>query len=275
MNILEIIDSIKKNDATTFAAVPATLTSLVNNFPEKFVEKCIGLRLIITNSTKVPEDTINKILNLLPNTKFATYYGLTEASRSTFMIFNENKNKKESVGKLAPGVELKIKKEKDELKQGEILVRGKNVIDNYWNLELTEKFTNNWLETGDVGYLDKDGFLYLTGRKDYVINVGGEKVNPEEIEEIVKILDPIEEVVAIGIKHEIFGKVIKLLVKKYEGKEIDTLSIMTHCKQNLERFKVPMKVEFVSKFPKNEHGKIIRFMLQEKNNGSNKDDIKN
>ena len=125
MNILEIIDSIKKNDATTFAAVPATLTSLVNNFPEKFVEKCIGLRLIITNSTKVPEDTINKILNLLPNTKFATYYGLTEASRSTFMIFNENKNKKESVGKLAPGVELKIKKEKDELKQGEILVRGK------------------------------------------------------------------------------------------------------------------------------------------------------
>ena len=108
MNILEIIDSIKKNDATTFAAVPATLTSLVNNFPEKFVEKCIGLRLIITNSTKVPEDTINKILNLLPNTKFTTYYGLTEASRSTFMIFNENKNKKESVGKLAPGVELSL-----------------------------------------------------------------------------------------------------------------------------------------------------------------------
>jgi acyl-CoA synthetase (AMP-forming)/AMP-acid ligase II len=187
------------------------------------------------------------------------------------MIFNENKNKKESVGKHAPGVELKIKKDKDELKQGEILVRGKNVIDSYWNLELTEKFTNNWLETGDVGYLDKDGFLYLTGRKDYVINVGGEKVNPEEIEEIVKILDPIEEVVAIGIKHQIFGKVIKLLVKKYEGKEIDTSSIITHCKQNLERFKVPMKVEFVSKFPKNEHGKIIRFMLEENNHGNEKD----
>ena len=117
--------------------------------------------------------------------------------------------------------------------------------------------------------------MYLTGRKDYVINVGGEKVNPEEIEEIVKMLDPIEEVVAIGIKHEIFGKVIKLLVKKYEGEEIDISSIITHCKQNLERFKVPIKVQFVAKFPKNEHGKIIRFMLQEKNNGSNKDDIKN
>ena len=250
---------------------PATLTSLVNNFPEKFVEKCNGLRLIITNSTKVPKDTINKILNLLPNTKFATYYGLTEASRSTFMIFNENKNKIESVGKHAPDVELKIQKESNELEQGQILVRGKNVIDNYWNSEFSEKFTNNWLETGDLGYMDKDEFLYLTGRKDYVINVGGEKVNPEEIEKIVKMLDPIEEAVAIGIKHQIFGKVIKILVKKYDGVEIDTSFIIKHCKQNLERFKVPVKVEFVSNFPKNEHGKIIRFMLQENNNGSNKE----
>jgi len=270
MNILEILNSIKKNNATTFAAVPATLTLLVNNFPEKFVEKCNGLRLIITNSTKIPKDTINKILKLLPNTKFATYYGLTEASRSTFMIFNENREREDSVGKHAPNVEIRIEKEKNELKEGEILVRGKNVIDSYWNSEFTEKFTNNWLKTGDLGYLDKEGFLYLTGRKDYVINVGGEKVNPEEIEKIVKVLDPIEEAVAIGIEHQIFGKVIKLLVKKYEGSEIDVSSIITHCKQNLERFKIPMKVEFVSNFPKNEQGKIIRFMLQEKNNGNDK-----
>jgi long-chain acyl-CoA synthetase len=270
MNILEILNSIKKNNATTFAAVPATLTLLVNNFPEKFVEKCNGLRLIITNSTKIPKDTINKILKLLPNTKFATYYGLTEASRSTFMIFNENREREDSVGKHAPNVEIRIEKEKGELKEGEILVRGKNVIDGYWNSEFTEKFTNNWLKTGDLGYLDKEGFLYLTGRKDYVINVGGEKVNPEEIEKMVKVLDPIEEAVAIGIEHQIFGKVIKLLVKKYEGSEIDVSSIITHCKQNLERFKIPMKVEFVSNFPKNEHGKIIRFMLQEKNNGNDK-----
>jgi len=268
INILEILNSLKENNATTFAAVPATLTLLVNNFPEKFVEKCNGLRLIITNSTKVPKDTINKILNLLPNTKFATYYGLTEASRSTFIIFNENKNKEESVGKHAPNVEIKIEKEKNEIKEGEIFVRGENVIDNYWNSEFSEKFKDNWIKTGDLGFLDNDGFLYLTGRKDYVINVGGEKVNPEEIEKIVKMLNPIEEVIAIGIEHQIFGKVIKLLVKKYDGIEIDTSAIINHCKQNLERFKVPIKVEFVSNFPKNEHGKIIRFMLQEKNNGN-------
>ena len=268
MNILDILNSIKENNATTFAAVPATLTSLVNNFPEKFVEKCNGLRLIVTNSTKVPKDTIHKILHLLPNTKFATYYGLTEASRSTFMIFSENDNKEESIGKSAPDVEIKIEKEKSESKKGEIWIRGKNVIENYWNSEFAEKFVEGWLKTGDLGFLDEDGFLYLTGRKDHIINVGGEKVNPEEIENIVKMLDSIEDVIAMGIEHPLFGQVVKLLVKKVDNKEIKSSEIIAHCKQNLERFKVPMEVEFVSDFPRTEHGKVIRFMLQEKNYGN-------
>ena len=267
INILDIINSINENNATTFAAVPATLTSLVNNFPEKFAEKCNKLRLIITNSTKVPKDTIHKILQLLPNTKFATYYGLTEASRSTFMIFNENKNKVESVGKVAPGVEIKIIKEENGSETGEVLIKGGNVIENYWNNEFNEKFSEGWLKTGDLGYLDMDGLLYLTGRKDHIINVGGEKINPEEIENIVKMLDSIEDAIAIGVEHQLFGQVVKLFVKKADNKEIEPLEIIMYCKQNLERFKVPVEVEFVPEFPRTEHGKVIRFMLQEKKYG--------
>ena len=268
MNILNILNSIKENNATTFAAVPATLTSIVNNFPEKFVEKCSGLRLIITNSTKIPKETIHKILHLLPNTKFATYYGLTEASRSTFMIFNENENKEESVGKAAPDVEIKIIKEKDDSKQGEICIRGKNVIENYWNSEFSENLIGGWLKTGDLGYLDTDEFLYLTGRKDYIINISGEKVNPLEIEGVVKTLENIDEVIAIGIDHQVLGQAIKLLVKIKVGKNVDSSDILAHCKKNLERFKVPVKVEFVPDFPKNEYGKIIRFRIKENNNGN-------
>jgi long-chain acyl-CoA synthetase len=268
MNILNILNSIKENNATTFAAVPATLTSIVNNFPEKFVEKCSGLRLIITNSTKIPKETIHKILHLLPNTKFATYYGLTEASRSTFMIFNENENKEESVGKAAPDVEIKIIKEKDDSKQGEICIRGKNVIENYWNSEFSENLIGGWLKTGDLGYLDTDEFLYLTGRKDYIINISGEKVNPLEIEGVVKTLENIDEVIAIGIDHQVLGQAIKLLVKIKVGKNVDSSDILAHCKKNLERFKVPMEVEFVPDFPKNEYGKIIRFRIKENNNGN-------
>lgn len=267
MNILDILNSIKENNATTFAAVPATLTSLVNNFPEKFAEKCNGLRLIITNSTKISKDTTQKILQLLPNTKLSTYYGLTEASRSTFMIFNDIKDRDDSVGKAAPGVEIKIVKDKDESKDGEIWIKGKNVIENYWNSEFSEKFEDGWLKTGDLGFLDK-GFLYLTGRKDHVINVGGEKVNPEEIENIVKMMDSIDDAVAIGIDHQLFGQVIKLLIKTSDNKRIESRSIIIHCKKNLERYKVPTEVEFVRDFPRNEHGKIIRLMIKENNHGS-------
>lgn len=264
MNILDILNSIKENNATTFAAVPATLTSLVNNFPEKFAEKCSGLRLIITNSTKISKNTIQKILQLLPNTKLATYYGLTEASRSTFMIFNDTKDRDDSVGKAAPGVEIKIVKDENKSKSGEIWIKGKNVIDNYWNKEFPEKFENGWLKTGDLGFLDK-GFLYLTGRKDHVINVGGEKVNPEEIENIVKMMDSIDDAVAIGIDHQLFGQVIKLLIKTSENKKIEPTSVIIYCKKNLERYKVPTEVEFVRDFPRNEHGKIIRLMIKDSN----------
>ena len=261
MNILDILNSIEEDNSTTFAAVPATLTSLVNNFPDKFAQKCKKLRLIVTNSTKVPTSTTQKILELLPNTKFATYYGLTEASRSTFMIFNENKNKMESVGKPAPNVEIKISNDNHE-KEGEIMIKGKNVVESYWDSEFKERFSGGWIKTGDIGTIDDDGFLYLKGRKDNTINVAGEKVNPEEIEEVVKRLDSIEETIAIGKEHQLFGQVVKLFVKKKKEKEIDAAQILKHCKNHLERFKVPTEVEFVTEFPKTDYGKVKRFMLR-------------
>ena len=260
MNILDILNSIEENNSTTFAAVPATLTSLVNNFPEKFAQKCKKLRLIVTNSTKVPTSTTQKILELLPNTKFATYYGLTEASRSTFMIFNDNKNKMESVGIPAPEVEIKISNENNE--EGEIMIKGKNVVENYWNSEFQERFLDGWIKTGDIGIIDDDGFLYLKGRKDNLINVAGEKVNPEEIEQIVKRLDSIEESIAIGKEHQLFGQVVKLFVKKKKEKDIEATEIIRYCKNNLERFKVPTEIEFVTEFPKTDYGKVKRFMLR-------------
>ena len=268
MNILNIFDSINENNATTFAAVPATLTSIVNNFPEEFSEKCKRLRLIVTNSTKIPKTTTEKILKLLPNVKLSTYYGLTEASRSTFMIFNENKNKFESVGKVAPNVKIKIVRDNNESKSGEIWIKGKNVITNYWNSKFSEKFSNDWLKTGDLGFFDLDGFLYLTGRLDDVINIGGEKVNPTEIENLVKKMEVIEEVIAVGVDHKLFGQAVKLLVKTSQNQKMQSLTIINHCKKNLERYKVPIEVEFVSNFPKNEYGKIIRRLITDNNNGN-------
>ncbi len=147
-------------------------------------------------------------------------------------------------------------------------LKGENVIESYWNSEFSDKFEEGWIKTGDLGFLENE-YLYLTGRKDHIINVGGEKVHPEEVENIVKKIPYIDDVIALGVEHELFGQVIKIIIKTSDESKIDTNSIITHCKKNLERFKVPREIEFVPEFPRNEHGKIIRHML-EKNYHENK-----
>ena len=122
----------------------------------------------------MPKDEIQKIINLLPLTDFFTYYGLTEASRSTFLLFNDDITKIESVGKPAPNVEIKIIPNNgdtnNKYEMGEVLIKGPNVIDEYWpgTTERT-KIKDGWLQTGDLGYFDNDGYLYLKGRKDDII----------------------------------------------------------------------------------------------------------
>ena len=255
-----ILESIEKYNVTTLAAIPSTLSNIVSNYDDS-LNSLSDLRLIITNSTFFPPETIRKLKGVLKTGIVATYYGLTEASRSTFMIFDDEK-KIESVGKPSSGVQIKIKDESND-GIGEIWIRGPNVIDNYWKNEYSENKSDNWLRTGDLGRFDEYGFLYILGRVDDLINISGEKVYPQEIERIVKVLSGIDEVVAIPMKHKSFGEVVKLFVKKTVDSEITSTDIITFCIKNMERFKVPAKIEFVEDFPRTDYGKIKRFMLKE------------
>ena len=116
------------------------------------------LRLIVTNSTSIPNTTVKEFKKILRHGTIATYYGLTEASRSTFMLFDDER-RFDSVGRTPDQVEIKINNEKD-LEKGEIWIKGLNVIKNYWNdLAADQNFVNGWLKTGDLGRLDKDGYL--------------------------------------------------------------------------------------------------------------------
>ena len=260
-NIENILNSIKKYEITTLAAVPSTLSNIISNSSDDSLNLLSNLRLIITNSTFFPPPTIRKLKTILKTGVVATYYGLTEASRSTFMIFNDDK-KIESVGKPSDGIKIKIHK-KDDDDAGEIWIYGPNVLDNYWKKEYSENKSDDWLKTGDLGKFDDDGFLYILGRVDDLINISGEKVYPQEIERIVKVLSGIDEVVAIPMKHKSFGEVVKLFVKKSVNSEISSSDILTHCIKNMERFKVPAKIEFVEDFLRTDYGKIKRFMLKE------------
>ena len=259
--IPQILDSIKNHHASTLAAIPSTLSKIVSNSFNDSSNTLSNLRLIITNSTFLPPETTKKLKKILKNGKVATYYGLTEASRSTFMIFDGDDNI-ESVGKPSDGISLKLVSNNDESTIGEVWIKGHNVIDNYWSDEHTkENLVDGWLKTGDLGRID-NGYLYILGRVDDLINISGEKVYPQEIERVVKVLTGIDDVIAVPMKHEVFGEVVKLFVKKSVESNISKTDILTHCIKNLERFKVPAKIEFVEDFPRTDYGKIKRFMLK-------------
>ena len=263
-NLEQILTSLKKYKITTLAAIPATLTKLLNFDNKKIEEYFSEIRLIITNSTSIPKKTVIQFKEILRKGNLATYYGLTEASRSTFMIFDKDNHREESVGKCPPNVEIKIvNKDKNNLKVGDIFIRGENVIKKYWNnIESDKNIFEGWLKTGDTGYFDDEGYLFLKGRSDEIINVGGEKVTPDEIEQIIRNIPGIEDVAAFGIEHQIFGQTIKLNVIKSKNSEIDKMQILSYCIKNLEKFKIPSKIDFVESIPKTEYGKVKRFMLK-------------
>ena len=264
MDTMLILESIKKNSATTLAAIPLTLTKILKEHNSIISDYLSRIRLIITNSTSIPVETVKNYQKILKNGKLATYYGLTEASRSTFMVF-DGLGKENSVGISPEGIEIKIQNDSsNELESGEILIKGKNVITKYWNnVQADENIIDNWLRTGDLGHKDSDGYLYLDGRLDNLINTAGEKVLPEDIEKVVKVLTGIDDVIAVGVKNEMFGQVVKIFVQKSFYSKITKSDILTHCIKNLERFKVPREIEFVENFSRNEFGKIQRFKLQQ------------
>ena len=263
-NLEHILQSLEKNNATTLAVIPATLTKLLKLDRSVLEKYFINIRLIITNSTPIPKNTVQNFKEILKKGHLATYYGLTEASRSTFMIFEKNNEREESVGCVAPEIEMKIvSKDNDNLGMGEIWIKGNNVIKKYWNnTEADKNIVDGWLQTGDIGYFDKENYLFLKGRNDDIINIGGEKIVPREIEEVVMQIAGVEEVAAFGIKHEIFGQVIKLNIVKAKDSDLDKFVILTHCLKNLEKFKVPSKIDFVENIPKTDYGKVKRFMLK-------------
>ena len=263
-NLEEILESLKKYKITTLAAIPATLTKILSFENKKLEDYFSEIRLIITNSTAIPKKTVIQFKEILKKGNLATYYGLTEASRSTFMVFDKNNQREESVGKCSPNVEIKIvNKEENSLKLGNIFIKGENVIKKYWNnVEADKNIFENWLKTGDTGYFDKEGYLFLKGRSDEIINVGGEKVMPIEIEQTIKNIPGVEDAVAFGIEHEIFGQTIKLNIIKSKNSDIDKAQILSYCIKNLERFKIPSKIDFVEKIPKTDYGKVKRFMLK-------------
>lgn len=276
INLNKVLKEIVDYKSTFFAATPFTLKLIVDNFLTDLIRAGESLRVICTNTGPVEEEVTQSIIKNLKKTQFFTYYGLTEASRSTFHYFNLNPNRLGSVGRPSPNVRIKIVgskgKEVEHGELGEVCISGNNTILEYWkNQEMTEKtFKEGWLFTGDIGYFDKRGFLYILGRKDDIVSIAGERVSLHEIDKVLQELDVVKEAASIRERDERGEFFIKSFIvldkenlkKSSLGLKQIEKNILGHCRDRIEIFKTPRFLEFVESLPKTDSGKLKRRLLQ-------------
>jgi long-chain acyl-CoA synthetase len=147
--------------------------------------------------------------------------------------------------------------------EGEICVRGEHVFMGYRHRpEATAAVVfDGWLRTGDLGHCDQEGFYYLHGRQTEVINCGGQKFVPRDVERCIEALPEVAEAAVAGMTHRLLGEVAKAFVVLKGDQYLEAKAVIRHCTQHLASYKIPYKVEFVETLPRNGVGKILRRRL--------------
>lgn len=196
-------------------------------------------------------------------------YGLTETT-AAITVNPMGRTKPGSVGLPIEGVGLKIVDDRGEVmppnRAGEIWVKGEMVTKGYYNLleETAEVMKEGWLSTGDIGYQDEEGYLYITDRKKDIIIKGGFNISPKEIEEVLLEHPKVREATVVGYKEkEGREEAIKAFVVLTEGEELTPEEIMSYCKRRLAAYKIPDEIEFREGLPKSATGKVLRKELKE------------
>jgi long-chain acyl-CoA synthetase len=195
-------------------------------------------------------------------------WGLTEAGAVNSGQAHVPKKKCGSIGLPMKGMEMTIfdndDKEVPQGQEGEIVLKGPMVMKGYWKLpEATaEVIKNGWLHTGDIGYVDKDGYFFITDRKKDIIIKGGENISPRTIEEVLYSHPSISEAAVIGIKDPVYGEDIKAFVTLKPGQTATPEKIKEYCDGKLKRFFVPKEIVIMSALPKTLVGKILKKELR-------------
>ncbi|WP_394922683.1 AMP-binding protein [uncultured Robinsoniella sp.] len=196
-------------------------------------------------------------------------YGITEGcSQITTNPMPPLARKPGSVG-ITFGNEIKIvDSEMNELPAGalgEVLIRGNNITKGYFHKEEETKnaFTGEWFHSGDLGYLDEDGYLFLDGRIKELINRAGEKFSPREVDEVIYQMDGVELAATVGVPDAVYGEEVAAYIKVKEDSSLGKEDVISYCKERIASYKVPRMVFFVDDIPKGGNGKIQRLKLVE------------
>ncbi len=242
--------------ATALMGVPTFYTRLLLQ-PALNRDLCKNMRLFISGSAPLLAET-HREFETRSGHAILERYGMTETNMNTSNPY-VGKRKSGTVGKALPGVELR-------LRDGMIEVQGPNVTKGYWrNAEKTKaSFTDDgWFITGDLGSLDEDGYVVISGRGSDLIITGGFNVYPKEIEEKIDAMVGVVECAVIGLPHKDFGEAVTAVVAVQKGAQLDAAEIIATLRETLAAFKVPKTIYFVDELPRNTMGKVQKKVLRE------------
>ena len=264
----KVVFLMAEKKVTGFSGVPSTFNLLLSRTKLNDFDLS-AIRYMTQAGGPMAPANIERLKKALPDVLFYVMYGQTEASaRLSYLPPEMLEEKLGSIGIAIPGVQLVILDENrrpvSSNTTGEIYARGKNIMLGYWNdPEATEQvLRDGWLKTGDLAYKDEDGYFYIVGRSSEMIKSGAHRISPKDIEEVILELEGVEEAAVVGIPDDLLGQVIKAVIVKSPGSDIDKMQLMRHCKTNLANYKMPKQIEFADEIPRTASGKVRRFMLQ-------------
>ena len=268
--ILQLIESEK---VSRVLFVPAVILFLMHH-PNISSTDLSSVRQIAYGASPIPEDLLKSAMAAF-QCDFIQLYGLTETSGyTTHMsadVHRQGGDKLRSCGKANSNVEVQIQDEQGRAlpvgEIGEIVTRAGSVMKGYWNLpeQTASTFRNGWFRTGDAGYLDEEGFVFIHDRiKDMIVS-GGENIYPAEIESALFAHPDIADVAVFGIPDDKWGETVHACLVKAEGSdEIALEDLQTFARERLAGYKIPRSMEYVDTLPRNPSGKILRRLLREK-----------
>lgn len=263
----EFLDDIRKDEVSVIFLVP-TMVNLMIQHPQFDPKKLELVKSINMAGAPIASSKLKLALEKM-GTKFVETYGLVEAPMCiTVMPRDELANRLESCGRIGPFVDMKIVdqdgKELAVGEVGEIICKGSLVMQSYWNNEKgTEKaLKDGWLQTGDLGWVDKQGYLHIVDRIKEVIISGGVNIYPREIEEVLNKHTGVKETCVIGIPDDKWGELVVAYIVPNGAEKVDTEELIELCKNHLASFKKPKKVFITDNLPKSSYGKILKRELR-------------
>jgi len=266
--------------------VPTMLKQLMDH-PDFSKYDLSSMQVITYGAAPMPLPVIRKAMDVFPGVSFINAFGQTETASTITTLSpedhvivgtEEEKEKKlrrlSSIGRPMSDVQMKIMDEEGNTlppgEVGEIVARGPRVMSGYWKeTEKTAKTIDKdgWVHTGDMGYVDEDGYFFLAGRTTDMIIRGGENISPEEVEGVLHDHPKIEEAAVIGVPDEEWGEVPMCVVVLKQGETATEADIIEYCRAALASYKRPRTAVFVNELPRNQMGKVLKRVLREQYGG--------